>query len=110
MGVVTPEGMNQDKNDNSPMVPQSARTWSFKNTTIAAQTYMLAARAFGLDTCPMEGFDERKLREVLKFNERYAVPLVVATGYASDPEPAIQSARLPFRDMVYEGTFGNPYE
>lgn len=34
--------------------------WSFKNTALAAQIYMLACSAHGLATCPMEGFDGRR--------------------------------------------------
>lgn len=38
----------------------SAEAWSFKNTALAAQTYILACTAHGLATGPMEGFDARR--------------------------------------------------
>lgn len=38
----------------------SAEAWSFKNTALAVQTYILSCTAHGLDTAPMEGFDARR--------------------------------------------------
>lgn len=40
--------------------------------------------AQGLHTCPMEGFDARRVCEVLGVPARYDVPLVVSTGYCAD--------------------------
>lgn len=38
----------------------SAEAWSFKNTALAAQTFILSCAAHGLATAPMEGFDARR--------------------------------------------------
>ena len=38
----------------------SAEAWSFKNTALAAQTFILSCTAHGLATAPMEGFDARR--------------------------------------------------
>lgn len=38
----------------------SVEAWSFKNTALAVQTYMLACTAYGMTTAPMEGFDARR--------------------------------------------------
>ena len=87
----------------------SSEAWGFKNTALAAQTYMLAASAHGVGTCPMEGFDIERLRDALSLPRRYSVPLVVATGYARtedagaierDVEAGMQGA---FRSEVESG-------
>lgn len=66
----------------------SSEGWAFKNTALAAQTYMLACSAAGVFTNPMEGFDGARVMAACGIPaSRYAVPMVVATGY-----PAAASA------------------
>jgi len=62
----------------------SSEGWAFKNTGLAAQTYMLAAASAGLATHPMEGLDAHMACRALGIPwPRYGVPMVVATGYAA---------------------------
>lgn len=54
-----------------PMVRQpksnaDMRVWANKSTALACQNLMLAFRAFGYDTCPIEGLDQRRIRRMLK--------------------------------------------
>lgn len=54
-----------------PMVRQpksiaDMRVWSNKSTALAAENLMLAFRAYGYDTCPIEGLDQRRIRRLLK--------------------------------------------
>ena len=83
--------------------------WAYKNTSLAAAAYLYAATANGLATCPIEGFDERRLCYSLGINtERYSIPLVVSTGYAledksGDIEKEFEvkkKARFDLEDMV----------
>ncbi len=39
--------------------------WAIKAASMAAQSYLLAATAHGLATAAMEGFDGRRIRQVL---------------------------------------------
>jgi hypothetical protein len=87
----------------------SAECWATKNTMLAAQTLLLAATAAGLSTCPMEGFDGRKVRRALRIPRRYSVSLVVAVGYpsplaTSDP---IRTRRFPSAQVVFGDYFGD---
>ncbi|CAN0171505.1 unnamed protein product, partial [Hapterophycus canaliculatus] len=43
----------------------------------------LAATSCGLASCPMEGFDMRRMRKALRIPLRYSVPIVVSVGYPS---------------------------
>jgi len=88
-----------------PSYTNSAVGWSYKNTALAASTYMLAATAHGLTTAPMEGFDERRLCSALDIDqERYSIPLVISTGYAlqqgSHSEEFPPKVRFPMEDIV----------
>lgn len=80
---------------------------------------MLAAAAHGLDTCPMEGFDGRRIQQVLRIPApRYAIPLIVATGYAKPEEKAKaetpgskgRSPRFPPETVVFNECFGRGFK
>ncbi|MAB52277.1 MULTISPECIES: nitroreductase family protein [unclassified Marinobacter] len=45
---------------------------------------MLALRAHGYDSCPMEGFDECRVRRLLKLPRKGLVTMVLAAGKRSD--------------------------
>lgn len=69
----------------SPLQPmptmEDVECWSYKNAGIASSIYTLAATAHGLSTCMMEGYDARRVKEILRVPDRYGIPLMVATGY-----------------------------
>ena len=87
------------------------QSWGYKNASLMAQTYCLAAESHGLATCMMEGFDSRRLSEILRIPDRYAIPLVIATGYDyEDRDDAEKSPRLDLSEVVFGETFGQPLE
>jgi nitroreductase len=51
-----------------------------KSAALAAQNFMLAISAQGFDTCPMEGFDEARVKKMLGLSRRARVVMVVAAG------------------------------
>jgi nitroreductase len=65
--------------------------WATKNTSLACENLMIAAEALGLNSCPMEGFDGRRLSKFLGLNPRYhEIVMVIAIGKKSNhraPEP-----------------------
>jgi len=75
------------------------RFWLAKQTMLCAMNLMLAAEASGLATLPMEGFDESRVRKVLKIPRSQVVMLVVAVGYAAPP-PATKT-RLPLERILH---------
>lgn len=92
----------------SPMFPVGRagfEVWSVKQTALLAQSFLLLAAASGLDTCPMEGIDERWVRRVVGLPRRFAVPLVVPVGYAAGDPPERPTPRLPYARVVHEETY-----
>jgi nitroreductase len=74
-----------------------------------AQTFVYAAESHDLATCLMEGFDARRVQEILRIPDRYAVPLMVATGYEyDDPATFHKTPRLPLSEIVFGDTFASP--
>jgi nitroreductase len=58
--------------------------WATKNTSLACENLMIAAEALGLNTCPMEGFDGRRLSKFLGLSARHhEIVLVIAIGKKS---------------------------
>ena len=75
----------------------------------------------------MEGYDARRLKEILRIPERYGAPLVVATGYEYDAPPVVhelgeeqdeveetsirrRTPRLDLSDVFFGDTFGAPLD
>ncbi|HEV2173426.1 MAG TPA: nitroreductase family protein, partial [Nitrospira sp.] len=56
-----------------------------KGTSLACQNLMIAAEALGLNTCPMEGFDGRRLSKYLGLSRRsHQIAMVIAVGKKSN--------------------------
>ena len=75
------------------------RYWLTKQVTLSAMVFMLAATAAGLATCPMEGFDETRVRRILGIPRSFVPVLVIAVGYASDQN--MIKTRLPLNDLIH---------
>lgn len=96
-----------------PMPQQEPiQSWCYKNTSLAAQSYVLAAGSHDLGTSMMEGMDTRRLKEVLRIPDRYAIPLVIATGYdyENETDESTLTPRLPLEELVFQDSFGVPYD
>ena len=58
--------------------------WATKSTSLACENLMIAAEALGINTCPMEGFDGRRLSKYLGLSARYhEIVMVIAMGKKS---------------------------
>lgn len=79
------------------------RFWLTKQVMLAAMNFMLAARAAGLATVPMEGFDERRVKRLLKVPRAHCVPVVVPVGYAADEN--LKKTRLPLADLLHQNSW-----
>lgn len=55
-------------------------TWAVKSTALACENLMLSFRAFGYDSCPIEGFDSSRLRRQLQLPRDAVVVMVVSAG------------------------------
>lgn len=60
------------------------RAMAQKSTALAAATFMLALRAEGYDSCPLEGFDPWRARKLLNLGRGAEVCMFLAVGKRSD--------------------------
>ena len=54
-----------------------------KSTALACQNLMLGLVAEGFDSCPMEGFDEKKVKKILNLNRNCHVVMILGIGKAA---------------------------
>lgn len=76
--------------------PKVAETTAFRNGTLQVAYLILAARALGLDTGPMSGFDQAKVDEAFFKDTGYRSNVLVNLGYGDAAALFPRSPRLPF--------------
>lgn len=83
-----------------PTSKADMRVWAVKSTALACENLMLSLRAQGFDTCPMEGFDSKRVKKIANLKSSKAeVVMVIAVG-AALPE-GIFGERLRFDSKHY---------
>ena len=63
-----------------PLSRAHMREWAAKSCALAAENLMLAFRAHGYDSCPMEGFDNRRAERLLQLPRDAFLVMFVAAG------------------------------
>lgn len=72
-----------------------------KSAALAAQNFVLALTAEGLSTCMMEGFDESRVKSLLKLPASSRVVMVVAIGYEGEKAFWGPQYRLPINEVFH---------
>lgn len=63
-----------------PLGKGKLEVWAQKSTALACENIMLGFRAAGYDSCPMEGYDEWRVKELLNLPRGTEVTMVIAAG------------------------------
>lgn len=73
-----------------------------KSCALAAQTFMLAMAEQNYDTCPMEGFDSRRVKKILQLPFNTEINMIIACGIR-DEETGVwgERFRVPF-EKIYK--------
>jgi 3-hydroxypropanoate dehydrogenase len=88
---------------------QAARGWfegkpnaeatAFRNATLQAAYFMLAARSLGLDCGPMSGFDAAKMDAAFFSDGRVKTNFICALGYGDPAKVLARSPRFAFDEV-----------
>ncbi|MDO5607085.1 MAG: nitroreductase family protein [Capnocytophaga sp.] len=70
-----------------------------KTCALAAQTFMLAMASEGYDTCPMEGFDSRRAKHILRLPCGAEINMIVSCGIRTETGVWGERMRLPFEEV-----------
>ena len=81
--------------------------WMNRHVMIAFTSMMLMAEVMGYDTAPMEGFEEEKVREVLRLPLSYSVVALLALGHLKGPEK-FNGGRFSMARTVFAEEYGKP--
>jgi len=69
--------------------PRFFKDWAAKQAYIAAGNMMTYAASEGVDSCPIEGFDQKEVESTLGVDgEERSVALIIAFGYRLNEQPA----------------------
>jgi len=73
-----------------------------KSCALAAQTFMLSIAAEGFETCPMEGFDEVRVKKALQLPAGAEINMIIAVGKGTQEGIWGPRFRLPYAEVVFE--------
>tara|TARA_B110000211_G_scaffold13070_1_gene13660 strand:- start:910 stop:1683 length:774 start_codon:yes stop_codon:yes gene_type:complete len=63
-----------------PMGRAGMAVWGHKSTALACAHFMLAMRAHGFDSCPMEGLDSRRVKKLLGLPKQAGITMAISAG------------------------------
>ncbi len=89
-----------------PMVREvsgtDVRIVAHKSAALAAQTFMLSMVAEGHDTCPVEGFDSKRVKRLLNLPRRAEINMVITCGKRIPEGIYGPRFRIPLEEVVFE--------
>lgn len=71
-----------------------------KSSSLACQTFMLSIESQGFQTCPLEGYDSRRLKKLLALPFEALPLMVISVGKKSPAETQWPRVRNPFDEVV----------
>ena len=72
-----------------------------KSCALAAQTFMLSIAAEGFHTCPMEGFDEKRVKRALNLPRKAEINMIIAVGKGTEEGVWGPRFRVPNNEVVF---------
>ena len=75
------------------------RVVGHKSTALAAQTFIVSMAAHGYDTCPMEGFDSKRLKKLLNLPSGAQISMVIGCGIRKPEGLYGKRFRIPFNEV-----------
>lgn len=71
-----------------------------RNASLSAMLFMLVAKNYGWDTCPMIYFDKQKVADALGLPENEVPVLMITMGKSNEDSKRIRGFRKPTREIV----------
>jgi len=78
------------------------RVVAHKSCALAAQTFMLSVAAEGFHSCPMEGFDEKRVKRALNLPRGAEINMIVSVGLGTEAGIWGPRHRVPFNEVVFK--------
>lgn len=71
-----------------------------KSAALAAQNFMLAMKAEGYDSCPMEGMDSLRIKRYLNLPRKAEIVMVIGCGPAAEEGVYSERFRVPNEEVI----------
>lgn len=78
------------------------RIVAHKSAGLAAQNFMTSMAAIGYDTCPMEGSDTFRVKQILNLPRGAEINMVISCGIRDDKGIYGPRFRVPFEDVYFK--------
>ena len=78
------------------------RVWAHKSTALACENLMLSLRAYGYDSCPMEGIDSTRIKKLLQLPRGAEVCMVISAGRRDSKGIFGTRIRMPKENFIFE--------
>ncbi|ANQ49109.2 nitroreductase family protein [Flammeovirga yaeyamensis] len=89
-----------------PMVRQVAKKdvaiTLHKSVALAAMTFMYSMKSEGYDTCPMEGFDSKRIKKILNLPKDTEISMIIGCGPAAEGGIYNERVRVPNEKVIFE--------
>ena len=84
--------------------PQLQHDEALRSIGIAGQTIMLAAKSMGYDSCPMIGFDPKKVAEIIHLPGNHIIGMIIPVGKALKSANS-RSGPMPMDEVCFNEHF-----
>lgn len=74
--------------------------WSIKSCALACENLMLAFRSHGYDTCPMEGYDSKRVKKALGLRRGAHIVMIIGAGKRAEGGIYGPRIRFPRRQFI----------
>lgn len=88
---------------------KNIEAWINRQVMIAVGYLTLAAKSLGVDSCPIEGFVSKPLKEYFQIPDDVEVCCLLALGYADEPM-AKYGGRFGLDQLCYSESYGQPFK
>lgn len=85
-----------------PTSMSDMRVWAHKSTALGCENLMLALRAYGYDSCPMEGHDSKRVRRLLGLPKGAEICMVIGAGKRAEKGIFSKRVRMPKEKFIFE--------
>ncbi len=85
-----------------PASKADMRVWAHKSTALGCENLMLSFRAYGYDSCPMEGLDSKRVKKLLNLPKNAEICMVVGAGKRAEDGVFGRQLRMASSNFIFE--------
>lgn len=104
LGIITSSELQEMVESNARFYEERGEEFmkedAIRNASLSAMMFMLAAKNRGLDTCPMIGYDQQKIRQLLDIPSTHEIVMMITVGKEKESSKRLRGYRKPIEEFV----------